>query len=374
MAADILKINPTGDRRVALQRAAQVLGAGGLVVFPTETVYGVAASAADGRAVQRLRGVKGRAADQPFTVHVARPNAAERFAPSVSSLGRRFMKKGWPGPLTLVFPVDDPRQAAAHDRLSPEGRDAIYRHRSVGLRCPDDETALKLLEACETPVIASSANSAGRPAPTDADAALAELGAQVDLVLDAGRSRYGRASTIVAVHTDRYELVREGVLDERTVRRLGTLNILFVCSGNTCRSPMAEGLCRHWLAKRIGCAPDRLAERGVAVGSCGTSALDGAAVSPQAVEVCRAHGVDIAGHRARGLTADLVRPADYIFTMAGHHRQAVIGLAPEARDRTALLRPDEDIADPMGGDAAAYAACAKAILESFETSLKDVEL
>lgn len=373
MKAEIVQLDDLRDRGAALDRAAAILAEGGLVVFPTETVYGVAANAANEAAVTRLRAVKGRAGEQPFTVHVGKPAQAEPFVDQLTSLGRRLMTKGWPGPLTLVFPIPTPENTAIHARLSAGGREAIFGQQSVGLRCPDEPTAQRVLTFSDAPIIASSANRAGRPPPVDAEMAASEMGDQVDVIIDGGRCQYGRASTVVSVNGRGFHLLREGVWDARTIRRMAALNVLFVCTGNTCRSPMAEGLCRDLLARRMKCRPEELAERGVQVMSCGTGAFDGGPAAENAIMACRARGIDISRHVTRGMTRDLVRSADHIFAMTEGHRRRILEDAPEAAERTRLLHPSGDIHDPVGGALSEYEACLARIEEGLEHELKDIE-
>lgn len=374
MPADIIKLGAGGDRREILRRAARVLREGGLVVFPTETVYGVGASAANSEAVRRLQALKSPAAESSFTVHVARAADAARYVNRLGPISRRLMKKAWPGPLTLLLPVDDPAATSIHADLSAEGRSAIYRDGQMGIRCPDDPVAADLLAAAEAPVIATGANRPGRPTSTEGETAAAELAESVDLILDGGRCRYGRPSTIVRVIADRYELLREGVYDARTLRRLATLNLLFVCSGNTCRSPIAEGLSRIWIAEKLGLSAEALSDRGIVVQSCGTGAFDGSPATAEAVDVCARRGVDISRHRSQPLTPELIRSADHIFTMTESHRRAVISKAPEAAERTRRLSDGADISDPMGGTHEEYHACAQIIWDALERSLKEVDL
>src|SRR5690606_962449 len=121
------------------QRASHVLAEGGLVVFPTETVYGVAASAASAKGLAALRSLKGRPDTQPFTVHMPDPAAAERYIDLSSPMLRRFVSKVFPGPVTLIVDVSDEviDQKLKLLGLPPEARDRIYHNNTVGLRCPD---------------------------------------------------------------------------------------------------------------------------------------------------------------------------------------------------------------------------------------------
>ncbi len=373
MTAEYVQISAETPDPQALRRAADLLAAGGLVAFPTETVYGLAASAARDDAVRRLSSVKGRDAKQPFTVHVGRREDAEAYAVDIPAPARRLMTKAWPGPLTLILPVPDPARAAAYPRLSPAGRESIYPEGSVGLRLPDHLVARELLAAADCPVVASSANFSGDHPPTEAGPVREQLADRIDLILDAGPARYARASTIVAFHGDAYRLVRPGVLDERTIRRLATLNILFVCTGNTCRSPMAEGLFKKLVAEKLGCPTDELPARGIVIESAGTLGGGGRA-SREAVEVCRRRGVDLSAHASRGLSVELIRSADNIYTMAKHHLEVVRSLAPRHAAKAEPLDPDHDIADPIGGTEEEYARVADLIEAALRRRLLEVDL
>lgn len=373
MKTVVLTIDRNADCTEALRQAAACLADNGLVVFPTETVYGIGVNAADPAAVARLREVKQRTDTKPFTVHIGSRTAVERFVPGLKGAGRRLTEKAWPGPLTVIFHVPDIQAAPIVQEVSVERAGTMYYNGTIGIRCPDDRVAADLLLEAKVPVVAASANPGGAPAPVDADEALSTLDGQVDLVLNAGRCRYAKASTIVRVADTGYEIVREGVMDERTIRRLAQMVFLVVCSGNTCRSPMAEGLLRRLLAEKLGCSEDDLALRGYSVESAGTSAYAGSPASPAAVMALSRLGIDISGHRSRSLTPDLLNRADHIFAMTAGHARIVAATAPAAGDRTRTI-DNEDIDDPIGGDDATYAQCADRIEKALRNRLKEIVL
>ncbi|MEK6643811.1 MAG: L-threonylcarbamoyladenylate synthase [Planctomycetota bacterium] len=372
MSAEKISLTTEGDHRDEIRRAARILADGGLVAFPTETVYGVAANAANESAVKRLRALKGLTTDQPFTVHIGRREDWGDFVSVRSAMAERFVRKGWPGPLTLILPVEDPSRTKVHERLGELGSRSIYANGTVSIRFPDYPAAEQLLSESGVPVIASGANLPGDAVPTDGDGLETGLGDRVDVILDGGPTRYRKVSTVVSVDGNGYKLLREGVWDARTIRSLATLQVLFVCSGNTCRSPMAEGLFRHMMAERIGCRDDELAMRGVVIRSAGTSAHGGGGVSEEAVGVCLQRGVDIAGHRSQRLAMELIHSADYIYTMAAHHADVVRSLVPSAAWKVTTLAGDEEITDPIGGSVDEYVRVADRIELALKKRLDEV--
>jgi L-threonylcarbamoyladenylate synthase len=188
----------------AIAQAAQRLAAGGLVAFPTETVYGLGARADDDAAVGRIFAAKGRPADHPLIVHVASADAVLAFTPSVPEPARRLIDAFWPGPLTVIVP-----------RLAGAAVAAAGGESTIGLRCPAHPVALSLLVACSKlgvpGVAAPSANLFGRISPTTAAHVSAAFAADL-MVLDGGECQAGIESSIVDCSGPRPSLLRPGVL------------------------------------------------------------------------------------------------------------------------------------------------------------------
>jgi len=359
MATQVIHAIDESEQASAAAQAAGVLRAGGLVGFATETVYGIAAMATHADALARLRKIKSRP-DRPFTVHVPTPQAVSRYVREVPSAGQRLIAKAWPGPVTLILPVGGElaerklRKAGLYDRLS---------HRDfIGLRCPSEPAAEKLLSAVEDPIVAPSANPAGSAPPRNAAEVLSALDGQIDLLIDSGPTRYGRSSTIVHFDAEgNWEILREGVYDRQHIEQLLRTTLLFVCTGNTCRSPMAAGLARKLLAERLGCDVEALQEKGYEVLSAGVWAGGASEPTPEAVDAAGELGVDISGHRSRPLSVELINRADLILCMSAEHVSAVGRLAPSAADRTVRLLSDRDIVDPLGAGEHAYRKTAEDI-------------
>ncbi len=359
---------PEGD---AVGEAADALARGELVVFPTETVYGVGVSAVHPGAVDAIHALKDRPREKPFSLHLPDPELAEQYAGPLGPVARRLVRKAWPGPVTLVLP--DRRDPGS----TPEGliEEGVYFEGTVGLRCPSHRIGRAILRQAGVPVIASSANLAGQDPPREAAEALADLDGRVPLVVDAGRTQLARASTVVRVAEDgSFEVLREGAVTARRIARLATTRVLLICTGNLCRSPMAQGLARHMLAEREGCDPALLERHGIGVSSAGTGAPSGIPPSDNAVETMRKRGIDIGDHRSRPMTVDALLAADYIWVMTRGHLESVRRVAPEVADRAALIDPDgQDVRDPIGGDLNAYEACAAHIEAALARRIREVD-
>lgn len=196
----VWRVDPRQPDRATLERAAQVLRRGGLVAFPTETVYGLGASALNPAALQRLTVVKQRPAEKHYTMHLYRQEQVRDLVAVVPPAAQRLMDVLWPGPLTLVLPAQ-------------EGG-------TVGLRLPDHPVARQFLEACGLPVAAPSANRSGQPSPTTAQTVLEQLDGEIDAVLDAGPTGVGQASTVVEVSaTGELRYLRDGAVSREQIQR-----------------------------------------------------------------------------------------------------------------------------------------------------------
>lgn len=354
----VIPVSSAADER-AIADGAEALRNGGLVIFPTETVYGIGAAVAAGP-LQRLRRIKGREDTQPFTLHLPEPAAARDYVSRPSRVLRRLVSKGWPGPLTITWADPAPDQAPAAQTRGAEWLGLVYFNGVVGMRCPDHPIAQSLLARAGVPVVATSVNPAGRPPAFDIGGADAALLEGADVVLDGGRARFAAPSTIVEVRGEAWRIVRAGVWDERVIRRLVRTTVLFVCTGNTCRSPMAEYLMRRALAERLETTIDALSDSGFEVLSAGAFASAGGAASEGAIRELHTRGIQAARHASQPLTPELIQRSDHIFAMTPDHLAAIVDLVPAAAERARLL-DDRPVSDPVGGGPPAYSQAAAQI-------------
>jgi L-threonylcarbamoyladenylate synthase len=205
----VLAVDPDRPDPAAIAEAASVIARGGLVAFPTETVYGLGANALDATAVARIFEAKGRPADDPLIVHLADVGQLGRVAKDIPPVARTLGLAFWAGPLTLVLH----KQPAISD-LVTAGLP------TVAVRVPAHRVARALLDACAVPVAAPSANRFGRPSPTRASHVLADLGGVVDLVLDGGPTSIGVESTIVDCTRTPPVVMRPGGITAEQLRPL----------------------------------------------------------------------------------------------------------------------------------------------------------
>jgi protein-tyrosine phosphatase len=356
----VIDIRNAEDGRDVVHRAVQALAEGQLVALPTETVYGIAASACHGEAVERLLKVKGRPGGAPLALAIKSAEEALDYVPDMSPLARRLARRSWPGPITLV--VDNQHRESLTTQLPSSVRQMVTPNGTLGLRVPANEMAQDVLRMLAGPLVLTSANRSGETDAVTAQEVVGALGSDIALVLDDGPCRYGQPSSVVRVKNNRFEILREGVVGEATLRRLASLMVIFVCTGNTCRSPMAELLMRARLAQFLKCRIDQLEDRGVVVISAGIAAAPGCPPTSEASQVMRELGLDLSRHEAQPLTDQLVRHADVIITMTHSHLLSIVERWPDAATRTHMLLPERtDVADPIGQTVGAYRDCADQI-------------
>ena len=344
----VMKVSASDPEVEILHEAAEVLDRGGLVVLPTETVYGLAACVERPEAVRRLRSLKERPPGEPFPVQVPDRKRAVELLEEVPLRARPLMKHFWPGPLTIVFP---------RARLSAGGE-------GVGVRVPAHPVASGILSELGKPLLVPSCNPRRERPAVSGREALEYFEGKVELVLDAGLSDIREASTVVKVTDSGWEILREGLISREMIEKLiRPRTFLFVCTGNTCRSAMAAPLAASIFAERVGLTVAELGKLGFRFVSAGTEARARSGVSDHARSAMAELGIPVSGHRSRRLTKKLIREADLILCMEAGHAEKVLEIDPEARPKTRLLRP-EGIEDPIGGALELYRRVRDSIREA----------
>ena len=245
MKTELIQVADQNDLK-PIRKAAQLLADGQLVAFPTETVYGIGCKA-EPAAIDRLDQLKGRRPDKRYTLHVGDAGQLAAWAGPLSARAGKLVRCGLPGPLTLVVEPDPQWIAAQVEKWGDAVAGLLYRGGSIGIRYPDNPVACAILSAVTAPVVAPSANPADQPPATTPQAVSAYFDGQIHAIIDAPDAgcHYKNSSTVVKIAKKAIQILRRGAVDEARIRELTTIRILFVCTGNTCRSPMAGALAQH---------------------------------------------------------------------------------------------------------------------------------
>ena len=188
-----------------VRRGAEIIKSGGLVAFPTETVYGLGANALDAEAVRRIYETKGRPSDNPLILHVSSIEMTEGLV-ELNWRARMLMEKFWPGPLSIVLPAKEVIPSRTRGGLP-----------TAAVRMPDAPVALALIKFSNLPIAAPSANISGRPSPTDAETVRRDVGDKIPLVIDGGETRFGVESTVIDMTGEHAVLLRPGGLAKEDI-------------------------------------------------------------------------------------------------------------------------------------------------------------
>jgi L-threonylcarbamoyladenylate synthase len=353
--SQVIVINPLFPEPEKIETAAAVLRQGGLVAFPTETVYGIGADYRNERAKERLYRIKNRPKDKPFTLLIAKLDQVKNVLGIMPEAAVKISETFWPGPLTVVLE-------------SIEGL-------KCGFRMPDHRVALDLINACGAPLFAPSANLTGQPPALNAEEVLKTFNGKVEMILDGGKVLLGKESTVLDLTTAPYKILREGAVSLTQLQKAGQIvtvetvmtgvkTLLFVCTGNSCRSAMAEGLFKEMLKGK----------KTIEVISAGIGAIPGLSAARGAEVVMKEIGIDISSHRTRMLTLEMAEKADLILAMALLHKEYIEMTYPEFKEKVHLLteygNPQKplsaDIPDPVGRPLEAYEECLRVMREHLE--------
>ncbi len=208
MNTEIVKLDAANIDETAIERAAEIIKNGGLVAFPTETVYGLGANALDAEASKKIYEAKGRPSDNPLIAHIASLDTLDEIVEDVSDVAKNLIDKFWPGPMTLIFKKKD---------LVPDSTTGGLK--TLAVRFPENEIAKALIEKSGVPIAAPSANTSGKPSPTKGEHVIEDLDGKVDMILDGGEVGLGLESTIIDV-TDKPTILRPGFITQEMLEQV----------------------------------------------------------------------------------------------------------------------------------------------------------
>jgi protein-tyrosine phosphatase len=325
----VIDWNPTVDPSALVRLTREALGADAAVVLPGDNGYLAIWSA-------------GAAVDLPGPARLAwSADAVAASGASVPLAARRLMRRAWPAPLVLELPTADG---------------------SARFRCPDHPLFDAVIPAVAEvgPVLVADAGA------TTAAGAVRVLGNAVGLAVSAGERPTGLGATVVQVDEAGWRIVRPGAMAPDEIERLAARIALFVCTGNTCRSPLAEALAKKALADRLGCPVAELPARGFWVLSAGVAASGGDRAASEARVVAGEFGADLAAHASRPVNPQLLLAADDVIAMTRGHLHAIAARYPNVGPAARLLCGEEDLDDPIGAGTEVYRQCARTILRHLE--------
>ena len=325
------------DTNVIKDAADMILG-GAIAAIPTETVYGLAVNPDNKQSLVRLYEMKQRSKDIPLSIALADKNKAitEHFT-ILPPFGYRLIEQFWPGPLTIVY----------FDKNDEK----------IGIRVPSDEIARGLLSRFKKGIYLTSANMSGSKEAMSALEVEGIFDGNIDLIVDAGDTLYRKASTVIDLTLYPFKVLREGVIPEKNIIDVFIKKrIVFVCTGNSCRSPMAQAL----LEKYLNEVKPYLAGRHEII-SRGISTLKGLPASAYTTDVLKQkEGIDITGFSSQMLDRETILSSDLIFTMEDAQAEHILNFEPTAEGRVFGLKKflpaelEKDIPDPIGKNIQAY--------------------
>ncbi|MEM7559753.1 MAG: Sua5/YciO/YrdC/YwlC family protein [Planctomycetota bacterium] len=372
------------DQRDLVHLIVQGLAEGQLIAVPTETTYQVAVSALHTEAVERV----GSLVDQGI---LARPTLVLRsaqeafdYSPNMSKIASRAVYRAWPGPLVLSLPISNAggseqagRDVSLANQLPKVAQSLLLEEkggeRFLSQRVTSHPALSEPQRLTRGPLLI--ADCAAENGPVVGPEQVEELlGDTCKLLIDDGPTHFGGLATCVQVSESQCRLMEKGVIEPERLNRLFQLAILVVCTGNTCRSPMAEVLLRDLLKKRFPQFADEQQPR-FHIASAGLSAYPGGPASVEAQVAMQKRGLSLRNHQSQAVTGQSLQQADLVLTMTRNHRAAILQQMPELENRVHLVSGStEDVSDPFGGPEEVYEDCATQIegfLESWVAKLDE---
>jgi len=342
-------------------KAVKVIESGGIVLLPTETVYGVAGDAYSHDVFTKISILKARPQDKPFPLQLGKAEDVFYLLKKINLTAMLLMKRLWPGALTIIFEGGGDLPSFLK---SKDGK--------IGIRVPDYAPLRLLLAKIRRPIIVTSANKSGEKSPNSLEEVKEEIKKGVDLILDSGKTSLEQESTVVDITKDVPDILREGAVKKERLRdSLSLKKIAFICTGNSCRSVMAK----YYLEKIF----KNKEIKGIELDSAGIGRVEGLRASSLTLEVLKEEGIDASSHCAKPVTKELVKENDLIVVMGKNHCNFLREKFPESEGKIRLLgnffaeeSSSSEISDPIGQGKDVYKACLFRIKTGLEGLVKEI--
>ena len=344
------KINSNNPDTDILKKAANVIKAGGVIVYPTDTLYGLGVDIQNKQAMDRLYYLKGRNAGKPVSILVNSLEQIENLIGKLYKIEYNAAKLFFPGKITLIF--------SSKDKLSIQRMTHL---KKLGFRIPNLKLTNRLVEYVGSPISTTSVNLSSQDNVKNVEDIIAIFGDKIDLILDGGPLDSTKGSSVLDLTTEPPTLLRKGeITRSEIVQKLcsdistnytGKYLITFICSGNICRSPMGEGILKNKISKTKY-------KDIVEINSAGTLNLPHTPAHILALKVSEENGVEIGDHISKHVQAKIIRESNLIIAMALDHYTYLRNNFPVFKDKIILLKQwkksnaltNPSIADPIGHD------------------------
>ncbi len=360
------------DPRDLVHIAVQAIVEGRLVVLPAETAYHVFASGLNSDAVLQLSQLAEQGKTRAPCIFLRSPQEALDYSPSLSQVANRVVNRGWPGPLVLELPAIE-EKSLVHNLPESVRSKLLVEGKYLPQRVAAHEAIVQTMRLLPGPLVAAAMLDADGNAICNGIDAAKSADKNIVAVVNDGTTHHGGFATTIRIDGADCEIVAKGVVELESAQRLSQLMVLLVCTGNTCRSPMAEVLLRDMLCRRF---PERFQNphAPALIMSAGLSAFPGGPASTEAINVMKKRGLNLQAHQSHSITERALRHADLVLAMTNSHRMAILERMPELESKVYLLSGENsDVSDPFGGPESAYAACAVQLEEYLEIWLSRIE-
>lgn len=348
------------DRRDLVHLAVQAAAEGQLVILPTETSYVLACSPLHPIAVEKLLRIHEQGLIGEPVLFLRSPSEIRDYAPHPSIVAQRIATRLWPGPLILQLGLQHPdsliRQFPGSLQDYIESRD-----NEIGFRVASHPAIHEIQKLCAGPLLTAEILTPDKKFAFDSQTAISVVGRFAGLIAEDAPTSLSAPATLLATENNHCRILREGAISNAEVRRATSMIILLVCTGNTCRSPMAQVLLQSKLKERFAKFFEADVPPAFAL-SAGTNASAGSGASHEAVQAMKSRGLDLTQHASRQVNQDLLQTADLVLTMTQNHRQAILSRWPHFTPKVMPLSSNgRDVADPYGGSQQVYLAAAAEI-------------